>query len=140
MANEKKVKRIWQSPKGPNCHTTLTVLQVLDISNMQKAKLEISLAPNTAGQYVIRADAIQYEDQIAKMEEFAAKHGLYEIDAKKEGQIPASYIGMETPGDQEQVVSTLKAALLKAEKENAAMMKKLADIEDSKDSKEHSKK
>ena len=123
---EKQEKRVWQSPKGPNCHLTLVTLHEIDLQHHRLAAYN-EIKPNAVGQYVLLPTFVKYDQQLEAMEGYAKKYKLAEVENKMEGILPTKWEGMEADQDMEAVVSTLKAELDKAKADNEALIKKLAE-------------
>lgn len=130
-AGKKPKKLIWQSPKGPNAKVTLVTLHDENVET-HRLNAYAEIKPNQAGQYVLASNAKEYAKQLEAMESYVEKYGLYPVDAKMEGVLPTSYEGMELPENSAEAVSTLKAELMRAQKENAELIRKLAELENDK--------
>lgn len=121
-------KRIWQSPKGPNCKVTLVTLHRIDLtSGRMIAYAEIK--PNQVGQYVLLPNAVEHSSQVEAMESYCEKYGLYPVDLRMEGVMPTSYEGMVVPENTVEAVTSLQSELERVKRANAELMKKIADTE-----------
>jgi hypothetical protein len=129
--SKKLARLVWQSPKGPNCKTSLVTLQKINLENGRLLAFN-EIKPNQCGQYALDPLATNHAEQVEAMESYAEKYGLYLIDPKMEGILPKSYVGMELPENNAVAVSNLQAELLAAQRANAELMKKLADAENEK--------